>query len=162
MLFFFSQDGALIPEPDKRGKHFRQSKSPPSKVTSQQSVRKKDTPLQPQELNKPGSAKTKAKTKKRVPTTRIEPYKGPMFAQGHPVTHIDPNSGAPLVSANGGPIQETPPHTYIPNGELYFPGHYLDSSQMAHAHMNPIPSCQKMLEAPAYFMAGMKENTFHQ
>lgn len=65
----------------------------------------------------------------------------------------------PSSSVSG--MQE-PPHAYIPNGELYFPGHYLEPGQgMSHINQIP-PQCQKMLDGPAYFMAGMKENTFHQ
>lgn len=80
------------------------------------------------------------------------------------ITTVTPAAGAvlhPPSTGHANPMQE-PPHSYIPNGELYFPSHYLDPSQ-GMSHINQIsPQCQKMLEAPAYFMAGMKENTFHQ
>ena len=75
----------------------------------------------------------------------------------HGPTHgSTPNIAGGVI---GNPLQE-PPHAYIPNGELYFPSHYLEPAQSM-GHMSQIAPCQKMLETPAYFMAGMKENTFH-
>ena len=72
----------------------------------------------------------------------------------HPMVQIHSHcTPPPPPPAHVATIQETP-HAYLPNGEIYFPGHYLDHPQtMVPPHMN---------QAPAYFMAGMKENTFHQ
>ncbi|KAL7637128.1 UNVERIFIED_CONTAM: hypothetical protein RMT77_012886 [Armadillidium vulgare] len=182
-LFAQMKEGALIPEPDRRGKHLRPSKSQQSNghhFTSHNNTHNSSNNssthhnnhhnsnnnntynnLNQNKINskqKNGRYKRKSQASHRIDSNKQTMYTPPT----HPVSHLHPHCTPPPPPAHGTSMQE-PPHTYIPNGDIYFPGHYLEPPQaMAPPHMNQIPSCQKMLETPAYFMAGMKENTFHQ
>lgn len=149
-LFHQMKDGALVPEPDRRGKHLRPAKSP-----------NQMSPTQTIEQCQGNNKAKKPRTVKKKQNNKQE--NKPMYTPPPPpMGHIHPHCTPPPPPAHTTAMQE-PPHAYIPNGDIYFPGHYLEPHQsMAPPPMNQIPSCQKMLEAPAYFMAGMKENTFHQ
>ncbi|XP_018023333.1 uncharacterized protein LOC108679245 [Hyalella azteca] len=100
-----------------------------------------------------------------VPLHGVVPHCSVPSPLGSMTTATPTVSGAvlhPSAAPGHGNAMQEPPHSYIPNGEIYFASHYLDPSQ-GMTHINQItPQCQKMLESPAYFMAGMKENTFHQ
>ncbi|KAG0723506.1 hypothetical protein GWK47_042571 [Chionoecetes opilio] len=169
-LFHQMKDGALVPEPDRRGKHLRPVKSPNGHITSGHQSHHPHH-AHHHHHNTYANTNTTAKTKKARKKKQSSKTDAATNMNGKtmytppppPMTHILPHcTPPPPPPAHAAPMQE-PPHAYIPNGDIYFPGHYLEPHQaMGPPPMNQIPSCQKMLEAPAYFMAGMKENTFHQ
>ena len=151
----------MVPEPDKRGKHLR----PVGKNDVLQSLGSHSYTVHT--ITTTSASSSTAKVKKEPKNSRKKPrssdIKQTMFAPPPPPMvqlPMHPHC-TPPPPAHTAPMQE-PPHAYIPNGELYFPSHYLEPHQpMMPPHMNQM-TCQKMLDAPAYFMAGMKENTFHQ
>lgn len=154
----------MVPEPDRRGKHLRPVKSPTQLTPTQEvyqnpKVTKKSRPSN-NKRKQAGSNNNKADNNSGGGSNNKTMYTPPP----PPMGHLHPHCTPPPPPAHAAPPMQEPPHAYIPNGDIYFPGHYLEPHQTMAAPppMNQIPPCQKMLEAPAYFMAGMKENTFHQ